>query len=514
MPRSSIATQFHELTKYAPETIGQGHEIDWAHPPEQFKVYRGAESVDLTPYLPMGDSLVFKEAVGGLKDAEGPLSLINLSKLFLFTNGVTAVARGQGQEQFFRAAPSAGALYPTELYLLVRGHADLADGVYNYNVRNHSLAEVYPRGLGPDGPELFEKLSAACLGHPALKDCNAAVVATAIYFRSAWRYGPRGFRRCMLDSGHVLGNFDLMVPRLGLCTAAIGGFVDDEMAQILDITSSQEGVLGVFPLHPKLLYPEISGGVSALPSDPYADAFEAEPAQLLKSIHDATCILRADAATIRTAAGVDAPAESGRHETLGAIKLAPSGADAAADVEHTILRRRSTRNLTGEGLSLRELSDVLSFAYRADLSVGPEGRPRFFDPGMLHSYVVVHDVAGLQPGVYHYAPDFNELRLVKQGNFREDTYHIALGQELARDAGAVVIHMADLRAALERYGNRCYRYLHLDAGHLGQRMNLAAIRFRVGVSGIGGFFDDEVNALIGARDSDFCVYITCLGRPA
>ncbi len=514
MPHASVATRFHELTKYAPETIGHGHEIDWANPPAQFKDYPGAERVDLTPYIPLRDDEVLTRAIAALRDRDGPLSLPALSRLLFFTNGVTAVARGQGHEQLFRAAPSAGALYPTELYLLVRDHADLNDGVYNYDVRRHALAEVYPRGLGPEGPELFEKLSTACLGHPALKDAAAVLVVTAIYWRSAWRYGPRGFRRCMLDSGHVLGNFDLNCARGGLVTAAVGGFVDDEVATLLDITHGHEGVLGVFPLAPAAHKAALSGGVSALPSDPYADAFLPEPGELLKCMHDATCILRADATAARAAIGADAPPSTRhrRHETTAAVRLAPSGADATADLESTIVRRRSTRVLTGEGLSLRELSDVLAFAYRPELTDGV--KPRLFDAAMLDTYIVVHDVAGLAPGVYHYAPEFGELRPLREGVFRDETFHIALGQELARDAAAVVFHTADLRAALERHGNRCYRYLHLDAGHIGQRLNLAAIRFGLGVSGIGGFFDDEVNSLLGLGEDDFCVYITCLGRPA
>jgi SagB-type dehydrogenase family enzyme len=61
----------------------------------------------------------------------------------------------------------------------------------------------------------------------------------------------------------------------------------------------------------------------------------------------------------------------------------------------------------------------------------------------------------------------------------------------------VVFHTADLKAATAAYGDRVYRYLHMDAGHLGQRLNLAAIYLGLGVSGIGGFYDDQVNDVLG-----------------
>jgi SagB-type dehydrogenase family enzyme len=90
---------------------------------------------------------------------------------------------------------------------------------------------------------------------------------------------------------------------------------------------------------------------------------------------------------------------------------------------------------------------------------------------------------------------------------------LCLGQELGRDAGAVIFHTADLKTAIGQYGDRVYRYLHLDAGHLGQKLNLAAIRLNIGVSGIGGFFDDQVNDVLGIPSDEAVLYITTLGRP-
>jgi SagB-type dehydrogenase family enzyme len=88
-----------------------------------------------------------------------------------------------------------------------------------------------------------------------------------------------------------------------------------------------------------------------------------------------------------------------------------------------------------------------------------------------------------------------------------------LGQDLGRDAAAVVFHTADLKKAVAQCGDRAYRYLHMDAGHLGQRLNLAAIHLDLGVSGIGGFFDDQVNEVLGIPTDEAVLYITTLGRP-
>ena len=120
---------------------------------------------------------------------------------------------------------------------------------------------------------------------------------------------------------------------------------------------------------------------------------------------------------------------------------------------------------------------------------------------------------GLEEGCYYYAPKAQELRQIRFKNFRRELHFLCLGQELGQNAAAVLFHTADLKSAVAEYGDRVYRYLHMDAGHLGQRLNLAAIRLNLGVSGIGGFFDDQVNEVLGIPSDEAVLYITTFGRP-
>jgi SagB-type dehydrogenase family enzyme len=90
--------------------------------------------------------------------------------------------------------------------------------------------------------------------------------------------------------------------------------------------------------------------------------------------------------------------------------------------------------------------------------------------------------------------------------------YLCLGQELGRDAAVVLFHTADLEKAVSLYGDRAYRYLHLDAGHFGQRLNLAATLLGLGVSGIAGFFDNQVNELLGIPIQEAVIYISTLGQ--
>jgi SagB-type dehydrogenase family enzyme len=509
MAEQPFAEVYHRQTKYHPATIGQGHHFDGRNPPEQFKDYAGAPRYDLRPYLPANESESW-DASSNLKDATGPYSLPQLSRLLFATNGVTAMALAGEQPLYFRAAPSAGALYPTDLYVVTRGHADLPDGVYYYHVRDHALLEVYPKGLAPE--ELFKRLSTACMGDPAVARARVAIVATAVFWRSSWRYGDRAYRRCLLDTGHVLGNLDIVAPRLGLGVTAVGGFVDAEVAELLAIPQEKEGVLAVLPLFELAAFESTEPGPAAQASN---DVEPAANGNAILGIHNASAIRR------ETAASATSPGDSGEDFLLNpkyafatGTKLKPGEADLNEQIEIAILRRRSTRVLSGEPLKLRELADMLAFAYRPDLSLPAEQQPRYFDTSLLETFVVVNSVSDLEPGVYYFAPSFMELLNVRRGSVRREIHHLALGQELARDASVVIVHTADLEAATRKYGSRAYRYLHLDAGHIGQRLNVIATRLDLGVSGIGGFFDDEVNELLNIPERELCVYITCLGRPS
>jgi SagB-type dehydrogenase family enzyme len=187
----------------------------------------------------------------------------------------------------------------------------------------------------------------------------------------------------------------------------------------------------------------------------------------------------------------------------------------AADLETTIIKRRSTRAYTGEDLSLEALRLLLDFTYHPEhyQNQDLDPHPDYFDLSLVQTFVAVSGVTGLEEGCYYYAPESEELRQIRFKNFRQELHYLCLGQDLARDAAVVIFHTVNLLAAITKWGDRAYRYLHMDAGHLGQRLNLAAIHLNIGVSGIGGFFDDRVNEVLGIPPEEAVLYITTLGSP-
>lgn len=506
--KASIAQHYHQSTKYDPETIATKNQgLDWDRQPTPFKEYKIGTLIDLKPYLKASSEL----ATSSELEAEW----IALSRFLFCSYGVTAmVPTLMGDPLYLRAVPSAGGLYPAEVYLVSRGTPLLSAGLYNYQAKTHSLVHFW-------NSEVWSALQAACFWHPALEKTQLAIVTTAIFFRSAWRYQDRAYRRIFLDTGHLLGNLELAGSLNGYRHHLIGGFVDTAVNELLYLDPQQESAIAVMPLSDRQnslsLSPPYRTALASSTQTQYPHIPEGE---LLAYLHQATQIPVELTSVIDWKAEASENTLEDKYNFPFCLKVSTATdpvhwGDNLQSVEQTILKRRSTRAYTGADLSLEELRYLLDFTYQPHhyQSQGLDPSPDYFDLSLIATFIVVSGVTGLEEGCYYYAPQAQELRQIRFKNFRREVHFLCLGQDLGRDAGAVLFHTADLNKAVQKYGDRVYRYLHMDAGHLGQRLNLVAIHLGLGVSGIGGFFDDKVNEVLGIPSDEAVLYITTLGRP-
>lgn len=496
----SITQHYHQRTKYDPETLSQrGRSLDFSQQPVPFKDYKLGTTIGLKEYLEQEVDVA-------------QVQWQRLSRLLYCSYGITAVIPYPDNPLYLRTAPSAGGLYPAELYVIAAEGTFLPAGLYNYQVRTHSLLRFWDS-------HVWSALESACLWHPALAQTQLALVVTAIFQRSAWRYEDRAYRRICLDSGHLLGNIELAASICDYKAHLIGGFVDQPFNQLLYLDSDQEGVVAAFALADLLdVDQNLPPTPTLLPSATVKDFPKVPDGELLLYTHAATSIGSDD---VTYNSELPAPAKEDKYNFPFCLKVPLSntpvnwGAN-LIDLKEAILKRRSTRKFTGAPLSLQTLSGLLSFTYCPEnyQDQGLDGDPGFFDLGLIQTFIAVLDVTALETGCYYYTVQAQELRQIRFKNFRRETHYLCLGQDLGRDAAAIVFHTADLQSAIARYGDRAYRYLHMDAGHLGQRLNLAAIHLGVGVSGIGGFFDDQVNEVLGIPEEEAVLYITTLGQPS
>jgi len=501
----SVAEFYHEVTKYTPEGLASHRpKIDWAHPPLPFKPFTTGKRVDLAQYLPFAEldrSEDVQEEWEALTLEER--SLADLSHLLYFSNGVTAVIPYPEREFLMRAAPSAGGLYPTEVYVATRNYPGLADGLYNYQVRQHELIGFW------DG-DVHQRLAELSFEHPAIAASDLLLIFTGVFYRSSWRYQDRAYRRILLDTGHVWGNSAMMAPYFGREAYPLGGFHDDALEDLLFLERHVESGLMLLAL-PKqdAVTPALREAPTALPSPVVRDGRPAPEGDRLWALHDAARLSSPPAPVL------DAPPTPSRPSFGFAESLDAPPVDWNDALGDTIVLRRSTRAYSGRAIAREQLAQVLDFAYRPELSPDPRiaASPHFLAPELLQTYVAVNAVEGLDPGCYHYDPDRRELRQVRFTGLSMEIEYLCLGQELGGKAAAVVFHTTNLPRAIARYGERAYRYVHLDAGHIGERLSIAAMRLGLGASGIGGFFDDRVNDLLGIPAEEATVYLTTLGQP-
>ncbi len=173
-----------------------------------------------------------------VRDYSGrPLSVADVGQLLWAAQGITSRDGG-------RAAPSAGALYPLELYLVAGDIESLPAGLYRYQPRGHRLQQR------ADG-DLRSALGQAALGQSWVRRAPAVLVITAVYKRSERKYGQRARRYTRIETGHVAQNVYLQAVALGLGTVIVGAFDDAEVRQVLDLPGDH-APLALMPVgHPR-----------------------------------------------------------------------------------------------------------------------------------------------------------------------------------------------------------------------------------------------------------------------
>jgi len=158
------------------------------------------------------------------------MSLAELSHILYYSSGVTDKREG------LRAAPSAGATYPIEVYVIVNNVESLARGIYHYIIESHEL-ELLREG------DFRNEMSRAALQERMFKQANVIVALSAVFQRTQRRYRERAQRYINFEAGHIAQNTYLAATSLGLGACAIGAFYDDQFNRLLGLDGKNESVL-------------------------------------------------------------------------------------------------------------------------------------------------------------------------------------------------------------------------------------------------------------------------------
>jgi SagB-type dehydrogenase family enzyme len=515
---AEAAWNYHEATKHSYTSVRTNpHSLDFDNQPLPFKIYPALEPSRM-PAEVRQTGVAALSAIAGSVPAQTLIQthtvpdLEAVAQLLYLSAGITRQRKYSGGEIYFRAAACTGALYEVELYLVCGDLGDLQAGVYHFAPAEFGLRRLR---AGDYRSVLVE----ATAGEPAIAHAPLTIVCTCTYWRNAWKYQARTYRHFGWDNGTLLANLLAVATALGLPAKVVCGFVDSMVNGLLDVDSQREVAFSLVALgHDSGPFSQTA---PPAPAEISPLGFETVPLSrheidypLMREMHAASSLDSAEEVAAwrggtelgRTGVGDFPPPPE------PVVRLQPlSDAEMPRDpIEQVILRRGSSRQFARTPISLPQLSTMLDRATRgvpADF-IGP------MRTQLNHLYMIVHAVEGLDSGAYVFHRDRGVLECLKQGNFRDQAGYLGLEQQLPADAAVDIFFLADLRPIFDRFGNRGYRAVQLEAGILGGKLYLGAYAQRLGATGLT-FYDDDVTRFFSPHaEGKSAIFLVALGKSA
>lgn len=497
------AQEIHDETKHHP-TRRVGGRMDFSNQPIPYKIYNDPESRALAndvrpPMTPLLSAL--GTGHGSMGDSVPSLDVV--TQLCYYSNGVTKKLRRGGGGKLFRAASCTGALYHNELYLVSMDLEGLDAGVYHFDPRTLSL-DVLRQG------DYRGVLLEATGGLDSVARAPLVFVATSAWWRNAWKYGERSYRHAFWDSGTVLANLVTTSHAHDLPAEIVMGFCDEGVAELIGVDSREEAPLELVPVgstsNESPQAPEVT------PINPSRKPYSREE-RVYELIH---------AAYTSSSLGSGEEARTWRRDTTSLSQSPGDGKlfelEPADDAEipktsfhDVVMRRGSCRDYRHDPLGYGEFSTILTRSL--------QGFPADFrEPDnalqLNELFLIVNAVEDLPSGAYQYHPESGAVELLRSGDYRREAGHLALDQELGKDAAACCYFMTDLDHVTERMGDRGYRAAQLEAAVTAGKLYLAAYSYEdLGGSGLT-YYDDEVTEFFLPRSTGTTpTFLMTLGRP-
>jgi SagB-type dehydrogenase family enzyme len=491
--------QYHRQTSYERHTLG-GHYLDWTNQPSVYKSFPETKTIPLSENPPLPD--LYLSNLLKNRDVAPNVDFIedkDLSQIFRLTCSLTAKAATASGPFYYLSVASAGALYPTELYLAAFELQGISNGLYHYSIAHQGLTLLregnYHSFLDKSAnwPEGF---------HPGL-----TFFFTVIFFRSSWKYRDRAFRYHLLDTGHLVENLLLALRAKGLPCVLTYDFDDPTVNHFLGLDSSRETVLALVALPD----PSWKKEITTAPFPDLDDAIKRasrvaqkeEPYPIIQSIVEAGWEKEAGKNPIAPLSQkVDLPVR--QWTSLNPVESWPEKMNYPA----AVLTRRSKRNFIKQPLSALVFQAILE-----GLTVEPAGT-RDLPEGSSDSLtlgLLIGQVEGFSPGFYLLDRKSFRLGLIREGSFITPMAQICLDQMWLAQAGFHLLFMSDLAALDHHQGPRGYRYAQMSAGRIGERLYLLASALSLGCCGIGAFYDQEAAELLGLDENSRLIYLVAVG---
>ena len=497
---SITSKQYHLETSYQRNKM-EGHFLDWENQPTVFKAYPGVTSIHLPREVQFPETTLFKlfKEDHTKNGVPVPLTIEDVSLILLLTYRLTGKTHHGGGEFYYRNVASAGALYPTEIYVASRGVKGLEDGLYHFSIAQHALS------LLRRGDSSF-KLSKTTRP-PSTKTPLLAFFFTSIFFRSAWKYRERSYRYHLLDTGHVLENLILAFEALELPFTLSYDFDDREVNRLLGLDDSKEVCLAIAQVPgTSTSQDEAEGEIAAIP-EPMRTASRVAHKEIdypvIREMHMAgvkPMPLSEPTIQMHNELGVNSDTWSKIHP----LETWPETAGYA----ETVFRRRSRRNFIPESLPQDCVSSLLDALCTTD-SESNSVLPKYQQSVSIG--FLTGRAKALEPGFYLLDSSSRSYGSISRESIIDRMAHICLDQTWLANAAVHFIFMTNLQTLDRVWGARGYRYAMMIAGRMGERLYLVAEAMGLGCCGIGAFYDFEAAECLGLNAESRLLYLVAVG---
>lgn len=485
------ARGYHEAVAHRRGRLS-GLGLDWANQPVTFKSYPGLPHVSLSRQANLPE-LSLWDVLGTARSGVMP-GIDALSAVLFHGAGLTRASTQRGGEFFYRGCPSAGALYPCEVYLAWPGGLGLETGLYHFDVARHGLTLLRTGFASLEGIGLPER--SALPG-------EAVLFVSAIFFRSAWKYRARAYRYLNLDAGHLCEGLALGLGAFGVDYRVEPDFDDAAVSALLGVDQEREGCLCVVRFRAAQDSPRTLPAPGPLPvgvgQASRSAASDACPVEI--SLIHGLC------SVYGTETPMPAPAQSRLGKGILWHDLSHlRGPAPRLSAFEAMSARRSSRAYAPVPLPRGAMTKVLA-------SLAGPLYPGGAHPAEHACMVGVVAAQEVQPHPGFALLDRENVRTgqLRDGDMRAVMASVCLDQLWMREAAMQVMFCVDLPELEDRLGARGYRAALLGAGRLGHRIYLAAQSLGLGACGVGAYFDDEAALSLGLPEGVGLVYVLAVG---
>jgi len=234
---NKLSELFHENSKifhFGPRIELLYEDVTKIH----FKEYPRAKKIELSKNFEKNSSLekILESRFSKRDFNQKAITINEISKILFYSGGIMRFEQRENIDTSRRSYPSAGARYPLEIYTIIVRSKEIEPGIYHYNVLSHSLEEI------KRGKYIEEMMKLIHPEQKSFKDASLFIVITANFSRTQNKYDERGYRFILLEAGHLGQNICLITNSLGLGACPIGGFLDDNLDELLDLDKGESSI--------------------------------------------------------------------------------------------------------------------------------------------------------------------------------------------------------------------------------------------------------------------------------